>query len=94
MLVKRDALASCPPTQVCGLVFYGVLNDGFDGLASGVVVLGVEYPGADGGGLIGQLVEVIRGDDDFPDWLFGLFTKSVAAFVECCFYGSNICGDS
>jgi len=70
------------------------LNDGFDGLASGVVVLRVKYPGVDGGRLIGQLVEEIGGDDDFPNWLFRLFAKSVAAFVECCFYGSNVCGDS
>ncbi len=70
------------------------MNDGFERLASGVVVLRVEYPGVDGGGLIGQFVEVVRGDDDFPDGLFGLFAKSVAAFVECCFDGSNVCGDS
>ncbi len=71
-----------------------MLNDDFDGLVAGIVVLRVEYPGADGGRLISQRVEVVRGDDDFPDWLFGLFAKSIAAFVECCFYGSNICGDS
>ncbi len=94
MLAKRDALASCPPSQVCGLVFYGVLNDSFNGLVAGVVVWRVEYPGADWGGLIGQLVEVVRGDDDFPDGLFGLFAKLVAVFVECCFYCSNVCGDS
>ena len=39
------------------------MNDGFDRLASGVVVLRVEYPGANRGGLIGQLVEVVRGED-------------------------------
>ncbi len=44
-----------------------MLNDGFNGLASGVVVLWVKHPSTDGGGLIGQLVEVVRGDDDFPD---------------------------
>ncbi len=76
------------------MLFYGALNDGFNGLVAGVVVLRVEYPGANWGGLIGQLVEVIGGDDDFPYRLFGLFAKSVAAFVECCFYGSNVCGDS
>ncbi len=94
MLAKRDALGSCPPNQVWGLLFYGVLNNGFNSLVAGIVVWRVEYPGADWGRLIGQLVEVVRGDDDFPDGLFGLFAKSVAAFVECCFYGSNICGDS
>jgi hypothetical protein len=26
----------------------------------------VEYPSADGGRLIAKLVEVVRGDDDFP----------------------------
>ena len=41
-------------------------------MASGVVVLRVEYPGADWGRLIGQRVEVVRGDDDFPYKLFGL----------------------
>ena len=71
-----------------------MLNDGFNSLVTGIVVRRVEYPGADWGRLIGQLVEVVRGDDDFPDWLFRLFAKSVAAFVECCFYGSNVCGDS
>ncbi len=94
MLAKRDALASCPPHQVCGLVFYGALNDGFDRLASGVVVLRVEYPGANRGGLIAQFVEVVRGEDDFPDGLFGLFAKLVAALMQCRFYGSNVCGDS
>jgi hypothetical protein len=79
---------------VCGLLFYGLLNDGFKGLASDVVVLRVEYPGADWGRLISQRVEDFGGDNDFPDGLFGLFAKSVAAFVECCFYGSNVCGDS
>ncbi len=58
--------------MVCGLLFYGLLNDGFKGLASDVVVLRVKYPGADWGRLIGQPVEVVRGDDDFPDRLFGL----------------------
>ena len=76
------------------MLFYGVLNDGFDRFASDVVVLRVKYPGAHWGGLISQLVEAIGGDDDFPDGLFGLFAKSVAAFVQCCFYGSNVCGDS
>ncbi len=76
------------------MLFYGALNDGFNGLVAGVVVLRMEYPGANWGGLISQLVEVVRGDDDFPYRLFGLFAKSVAAFVECCFYGSNVCGDS
>jgi len=54
MLAKPDALASCPPSQVCGLVFYGVLNDGFNDLVAGIVVLRVEYPGADWGRLIGE----------------------------------------
>ena len=76
--------------MVCGLLFYGLLNDGFKGLASDVVVLRVKYPGANWGRLISQRVEVIGDDDDFPHGLFGLFAKSVAAFVECCFYGSNI----
>jgi hypothetical protein len=35
--------------------------------------------------LIGQLVEVVRGDDDFPDRLFGLFTKSIAALWSAAF---------
>jgi len=56
MLANRDALASCPPNQGSGLVFYGVLNDGFNGLVAGIVVWRVEYPGADWGRLIGQLV--------------------------------------
>ncbi len=63
-------------------------------MASSVVVLWVEYPSADGGRLIGQRVEVVRGDDDFPDWLFRLFAKLVAALMQCCFYRSNVCGDS
>ena len=92
--MKRDALASCPPTQVCGLFFYGALNDGFECLVSGVVVLRVEYPSANRGGLIAQLVEVVRGEDDFPDRLFRLFAKLVAALMQCRFYGSNVCGDS
>ncbi len=90
MLAKPDALASCPPSQVCGLVFYGVLNDGFNDLVAGIVVLRVEYPGADGGRLISQRVEAIGGDDHFPDWLFGLFAKLVAALMQCCADGSNI----
>jgi len=94
MFAKRDALASCPPHQGSGLVFYGALNDGFECLASGVVVLRVEYPSADGGRLISQRVEVVRGEDDFPDGLFGLFAKLVAALMQCRFYGSNVCGDS
>ncbi len=76
------------------MLFYGVLNDGFKHLASGVVVLRVEYPGANRGRLIGQFVEVLGGDDHLPDGLFGLFAKSVAALIQCCFYGSNVCGDS
>ncbi len=87
---KRDALASCPPSQLCGLVFYGVLNDGFNGLVAGIVVLRMEYPGADGGRLISQRVEAIGRDDDFPDGLFGLFAKLVAALMQCCADGSNI----
>ncbi len=75
MLAKRDALASCPPNHVCGLLFYGVLNDGFNSLASGVVVVWMKYPSADGGGLIGQLVEVVRRDDDLPDGKLWLFTN-------------------
>ena len=90
MLAKRDALASCPPNLVCGLLFYGALNDGFNGLVAGIVVLPMEYPGADGGRLISQRVEAIGGDDDFPDWLFGLFAKLVAALMQCCADGSNI----
>ena len=94
MLAKRDALASCPPNNVCGLVFYGVLNDGFNDLVAGIVVLRVEYPGADGGRLISQRVEAIGGDDHLPYRLFGLFAKSVAALMECCFYCSNVFCDS
>ncbi len=90
MLAKQDALASCPPNLVYGLLFYRALNDAFNGIASGVVVLWVKHPSADGGGLIGQLVEVLRGDNDFPGRLFRLFAKSVAALMQCCFYGSNI----
>ena len=63
-------------------------------MASGVVVFWVKYPSADGCRLIGQLVEVVRGDDDFPDWLFGLFAKLIATLMECYADGSNICGDS
>ena len=70
------------------------MNDGFDDFVAGVIVLRVEYPGANRGGLIGQRVEVVRGDDDFPYRLFGLFAKSVVAFVECCFYCSNVFCDS
>jgi hypothetical protein len=44
---------------------------------------------ADRGRLISEQIEVVRGDEDFPDGLFGLFTNSVAAFVECCADGSN-----
>ena len=80
--------------MVCGLLFYGLLNDGFKGLASDVVVLRVKHPGANGGRLISQRVEDFGGDDDFPDGLFGLFAKSVAALMQCCFDGSNVCGDS
>ncbi len=76
------------------MLFNGVLNDGFDRVASGVVILWMKYPSTDGCGLIGQLVEVVRGDDDLPDRLFGLFTNSIAALVECCTDGSNICCDS
>ncbi len=57
------------------MLFYGVLNDGFDGVASGVVVLWVKHPSAYRGGLIGQLVEVVRGDDDLPDGKLWLFTN-------------------
>ena len=70
------------------------MNDGFQGLASDVVVLRVKYPDADRGRLISQGVEAIGGNDDFPDGLFGLFAKSVAALMQRCFYGSNICGNS
>ncbi len=65
------------------MLFYGILNDGFERMASGVVVLWMKYPSANRHRLIGQLVEVVRGDDDFPDWLFGLFTKLIAALMEC-----------
>ncbi len=54
----------------------------------------MEYPSANRGGLIAQFVEVVRGEDDFPDGLFGLFAKLVAALMQCCADGSNICGDS
>jgi len=82
MLAKRDVLASCPPNQGSGLLFYGVLNDGFKGLASGVVVLRVEYPGAEWGRLIGQRVEAIGGDD-------GLSRQAVWVVCEL---GSRVCG--
>ncbi len=39
--------------------------------------------------MISEQIEVVRGDEDFPDGLFGLFANSVAAFVECCADGSN-----
>ncbi len=94
MLAKRDALASCPPTKACRLLFCGALNDVCNSVAAGVVVVWVKYPGADGGGLIGEEVEVVRGDDDFPDGLLGLFAKSIAAFVECCANVSNFLRDS
>lgn len=58
------------------------------------VVLWVEYPGADGCGLIGKEVELVRGDDDFPGSLLGLFANSIAAFVECCADASNLLRDS
>ncbi len=48
------------------MLFYGVLNDVLNRVAAGVVVLWVKYPSTDGCGLIGQLVEVVRSDDDFP----------------------------
>ncbi len=54
----------------------------------------MEYPSANRGGLIAQFVEVVRGKDNFPDRLFGLFAKLVAALMQCCADGSNICGDS
>ena len=76
------------------MFFYGALNDAFKGLASDVVVVRVKYPGADGVGLVGEFVEDFGGDDDFPDGLFGEFAKSVAALMQCCFYGRNVCGDS
>lgn len=76
------------------MLFYGALNDAFKGMASGVVVLWVKYPSANRCRLIGQLVKMIGGDDDFPDWLFGLFTNLVAALMQCCTDSSNICGDS
>jgi hypothetical protein len=72
------------------LLFYGALNDAFNNVAAGVVILWMKHPSADGGGLISQLVEVVRGEDDSPDGLFGLFAKSVAALIKCCFDGSNI----
>ncbi len=76
------------------MLFDGALNDVLNRAASGVVVLRVKYPSADAGGLIGQLVAVVRGDDDFPRCLLGLFAKSVAALIECCANGSNVCRDS
>jgi hypothetical protein len=43
--------------------------------------------------LIGEDIEVVRGEDDFPDGLLGLFAKLIAASVECCADGSNFLRD-
>ncbi len=68
------------------MLFYGALNDGFDGVASGVVVLRVEYPGANRGRLIGQRVEAIGRDDDFLYRLFGLESE-VGSRVDAALRG-------
>ena len=64
-----------------------------EGLAVRVTALGMEYPGANGSGLIGERVAVI-GCKNCPCSLPVLFADGVAVFFECGFYGSNFCGDS
>lgn len=66
-------------------------------MALGFVVLGMEYPGADGGGLVGEevaLAGVSPGASKRPGGLFGLFADGVAALFESGFYGSNVCRDA
>lgn len=60
----------------------------------------MEYPGADGGGLVGEevaLAGVSPGASvrcNRPSGLFGLFADGVAALFEGGFYGSNVCRDA
>ena len=64
------------------------MNNVQQGLAVGVIALGMKYPCTNGSGLINEFVTVI-GSGNCPSGLPGLFADGVAVFFECGFYGSN-----
>jgi hypothetical protein len=69
-------------------------------LAVRFVGLGVEYPGADRGRLIGQQIALLGFSassaliENCPSGLFGSLAGGVALLLEGGFYGSNVCGDA
>lgn len=70
------------------------MNNGFEGFAVWLIILGMKYPSADRCGLIGEEVATPWRGQNVPGCLFGALAEVVAAFFECGANGSNLLRDT